>query len=197
MPSRDGRFLHVETMTATPLTFPAATTQPLSFHLRRTLELAAPIIVARAAVLVMTVVDSVMTGWAGPGELAALGLGVAPQLTLLMIAIGFLQATPILTAQAIGAGEPGKAGAVLRSGLLHALLLGLVGIALSFAGEWFFRLTGQPEEVVEVAARVTLVFALGLPGMLLFVAANMFLEATGRAKTGMWVMSLPRSSTFP
>jgi MATE family multidrug resistance protein len=49
-------------------------------------------------------------------------------------------------------------------------------IAVSFAGAWFFRLTGQPENLVAKAAAVSLVFALGLPGMLLFVTCNMFLK---------------------
>jgi MATE family multidrug resistance protein len=140
--------------------------------------------------LTMTVVDTAMTGWAGTGELAALGLGVAPQLTFQMIAIGFLQATAILAAQAIGAGEHGRAGAVLRAGLAHALALGILFAALSLLGPWFFRLTGQPAAIVEEAGTVTLAFGLGLPGFLLFVACNMFLEATGRPKTGMAIMIL-------
>ena len=157
-------------------------------HLRLTFVLAAPIIVSRAAILAMTVVDSTMTGWSGTDELAALGLGVAPQITLQMIAIGFLQAAPILTAQAIGAGEPGRGGAILRAALGYALLLSLFFIGLSLGGAWFFRVLGQPPSVVDQAAAVTLAYALGLPGMLLFVACNMFLEAVGRPKTGMAVM---------
>ena len=161
---------------------------PLSRHLWRTLQLAAPIIVSRAAVLVMTVVDTAMTGWAGTEELAALGLGIAPQLTLQMIAIGFLQATPILTAQAIGAGHHRDAGAVLRAGLFHAFALGLLFIALSVGIAWSFGLTGQPEAVAAKAAAVTQVFALGLPGLLLSVTCNTFLEATGRPKVAMAVL---------
>ena len=159
-----------------------------SRHLGETMRLAAPIIVSRVAILAMTVADSAMTGWAGAGELAALGLGVAPQLTLQMIAIGFLQTVPILAAQALGAGEAEKAGTALRAGLAHALALGFLFVAVSFASGWFFRLTGQPEAVVDSAAAASLAYALGLPGMLLFVACNMFLEATGRPKTGMAVM---------
>jgi MATE family multidrug resistance protein len=141
----------------------------------------------------MTIADATMAGWAGAEELAALGLGVAPQLTLQMVAIGFLQATPILVAQSAGAGEKEKGGAVLRAGLGHALALGFAFIALSLAGAWFFRLTGQPDAVVGSAAAVTFLYALGLPGMLVFVACNMFLEATSRPKTGMTVMIVAAS----
>ena len=170
---------------------------PLASHLRQTLALAAPIILSRTALLVMTVVDTAMTGWAGTEELAALGLGIAPQITLQMVAIGFLQATAILSAQAIGAGRGAEAGAVLRAGLGHALGLASLFLALSFAGAWFFRLTGQPEAVVGAAAWVTFIVALGLPGMLLFVTCNMFLEATGRPQTGMWVMIAATALDLP
>ena len=173
-----------------------------AWHARDTLRLAAPIIVSRSALLVMTAVDAAMSGWAGADDLAAFGLGIAPQLTLQMIAIGFLQAVPILAAQGIGAGEPRRAGAVLRAGLFYAAVLGLQAIVLSLFGEWFFRALGQPESVVGSAAAVSFVFALGMPGMLLFVACNMFLEATGRAKTGMAIMifvaliDLPLNAVF-
>ncbi|HEX2255429.1 MAG TPA: MATE family efflux transporter [Afifellaceae bacterium] len=165
-----------------------APSQPLSWHFRRTVELAAPIAVARAAILIMVVVDTVMTGWAGTAELAALGLGVAPLLTLMMIALGFLQAVVVLTAQAIGAGDPRATGAILRAGLLQALLLGMVVLAVSAFGEPFYRVTGQPEEVIPQAAAVTIAFGAGVPGMLLFVVTNLFLEATGRPKVGMTIM---------
>jgi MATE family multidrug resistance protein len=165
-----------------------APTQPLARHIRETLVLAAPIIVARAAVLVMVVMDTMMTGWAGAGELASLGLGVAPQLTFQMVAIGFLQAVPVLTAQATGAGNEERAGTVFRSGLVHAGLLGCTFLLLSLFSEEFFRFLDQPEAIVERAATVSISFAAGMPGMLLFVACNMFLEATGRPKTGMAVM---------
>ena len=168
----------------------AAPPAPFAPHARETLRLAAPIIVSRAALLVMTAVDAAMSGWAGADDLAAFGLGIAPQLTLQMIAIGFLQAVPILAAQAIGAGEPRRAGTVLRAGLFYAALLGAQAVVLALFGEWFFRVLGQPEAVVGPAAAVSFIFALGMPGMLLFVACNMFLEATGRAKTGMAIMIL-------
>ncbi len=169
----------------------------LAWHLRRTLQLAAPISVARAAILIMYVVDTVMTGWAGPEQLGALGLGVAPQLTFMLISIGILQSTAVMTAQTIGAGEPRRTGAIFRSGLHHAAGLGLAGFLLSFAAAWFFRLTGQPPDVIDDAAAVTLAFAAGVPGMLLFVTANLALEATHRPKVGMTVMLLANLANIP
>jgi multidrug resistance protein, MATE family len=166
----------------------SAPSQPLGWHIRRTVALAAPIAVARAAILIMVVVDTVMTGWAGAAELAALGLGVAPLLTLMMIALGYLQSLVVLTAQAIGAGEPRSTGAIYRAGFIQALVLGLVVLLLSTLGGPFFELTGQPAEVIPSAAAVTIAFGAGVPGMLLFVVTNLFMEATGRPKVGMTIM---------
>ncbi len=83
-----------------------------AFHVRETLRLAAPIAVARAAILMMFVADTVMTGWAGPGELAALGLGTAIMVAIMLIALGVLQAGLVLTAQALGRGAPHETGAI-------------------------------------------------------------------------------------
>ncbi len=165
--------------------------------MRRTIQLAAPISIARAAILIMYVVDTVMTGWAGPEQLGALGLGVAPQLTLMLISIGILQSTAVMTAQTIGAGRPRRTGLILRSGLFHAAGLGLIAFLLSFAAAWFFRITGQPADVIDDAAAVSLAFAAGAPGMLLFVSTNLTLEATHRPKVGMTVMLLANLINIP
>jgi hypothetical protein len=63
---------------------------------------------------------------------------------------------------------------VLRTALGHALVLGILFAAMSLLGPWFFRLTGQPEQIVEKAGSVTLIFGLGLPGFLCLSPATCF-----------------------
>ncbi len=161
---------------------------PLGHHIRRTFALAAPIIVARTALIVMFTVDTIMSGWSGSAQLAYLGLGVAPQLVLMLVAMGALQSTVVLTAQAIGAGEAKRTGAILRASALHAGILGIVICALSLLAKPFFLLTGQQPDLAAGAARVTLQFAWGVPAVLFFMTANLFLEATGYPRVGMWIM---------
>ncbi len=170
---------------------------PLGHHFKRTFQLAAPIILARTALIVMFTVDTVMTGWAGADELAFFALGVAPQLSLMMIAIGALQATAVLAAQASGGGRGEQLGEVLRASLLHALVLGFVILLLSLLAGDFFLATGQSPFLAAGAARITFAFGLGLPGMLLFVAGNLFLEATGRPKVGMAIMLAANFANVP
>lgn len=161
---------------------------PLSWHLRETLKLAAPIILARSALLVMFTVDTLMTGWVSADELAALGIGCSPYLVLMLVTIGALQSVVVLVSQAMGGGRLADTGAVLRAGLVHAAGLGLLILATVPIAERFFLATGQTATLASAAAEVSFHFAWGMLGMLLFVAVNLFLEATGRARVGMIAM---------
>jgi MATE family multidrug resistance protein len=151
-------------------------------------SLAWPIIISRAGLVVLISVDTFMVGQAGGLQLAGFGLGAAPLFVILLIAMGALQATVVLAAQAIGRGEPGAVGDVLRAGLANAVVLGAAGGSLAVLAEPFFLATGQDPAVSAVAAAVTRQFAWGLPGQLLFLTANMVLEATGRPRPGMAIM---------
>lgn len=161
---------------------------PLAWHVRETVKLAAPIILARSALLVMFTVDTLMTGWVSADELAALGIGCSPYLVLMLVTIGALQSVVVLVSQAMGGGRLADTGAVLRAGLVHAAGLGLLVLATVPIAEAFFVMTGQAPALADAAAGVSFHFAWGMLGMLLFVAVNLFLEATGRARVGMIAM---------
>jgi multidrug resistance protein, MATE family len=167
---------------------PTADGSPASWHVRRTVELAWPIIVSRAGLLVLIAVDTFMAGQAGGLQLAGLGLGIAPLLTVMLISLGALQAAVVLAAQAIGRGEPRAVGDTLRAGLVNAALFGVLTALLSLVAEPFFLLTGQGPAVSAIAADVAKQFAWGLPGQLLFITANLMLEATDRPRAGMVIM---------
>lgn len=162
--------------------------RPVRDHFVETVELALPIIVARAGVLMMFVVDTVMTGWVGARDLAALALGTAPQLVLMLVAVGALQSVVVLTALAQGRGDATTTGAVFRAGLLHALALGVLVLVLSLGAGPFFRWVAEDPDLAAGATAVTAAFAWGTPGLLAFTATNLFLEATGRPRVGMITM---------
>jgi len=160
----------------------------LGWHIRRTLELALPIIVARAAFLVMALVDTLMTGWVSARELAYLGLGLSSQIFLMLIGIGALQAVAVLVAQAVGRGKAGECGAVLRAGLVHGGLYGLLIMAASGLAGPFFLAIGEEPGLAHGASQVAGAFAWGMPALLMFTACNYALEATGRPQIGMAIM---------
>ena len=157
----------------------------LSQHIARTLRLAIPAMLARAGMLILITVDSVMTGRAGAAELAHYGLSMAPFLVIMVFGIGLLAGTPILTAQRHGADRPETCGAIWRVGLVMGGALGLVGGLALLAGEDLFLLFGQSPDMAAGAAAALSMHALGLPAVLLYLATIFFLEGISRPVPGM------------
>ena len=71
------------------------------------LRLAGPVIVARAGLVIMLTVDTFMTGLAGAGEIAKLGLGLSPVMVFMLATVGLLQGSMVLIAQANGGAKTG------------------------------------------------------------------------------------------
>lgn len=157
-------------------------------HILRTLKLAGPVIVARSGILVLFTVDTIMVGQLGGEELAFLGLGMSIQGVLMLVCIGLLQGTMILSSQAFGAGEWETCGRAWRNGVYHAILLGLILGAICAAGEPVLRFFGQSETLAAGGGSASFHFGWGMPAMLLYVASSYFLESIGRPRVGMMVM---------
>jgi multidrug resistance protein, MATE family len=158
-------------------------------HFRRTVELAWPVMLARAGILVMAAVDTIMTGRVGAAELAAYGLGNVPFVVFLLFGVGLLTGAVPLIAQADGAGRTADCGRYWRISLRTALVFGLLGfLALVFAAP-FLRLVGVEAELAAHGGRVALWFGLGLPFVLMHTASALFMEAIGRPLPGMILMA--------
>lgn len=156
-------------------------------HIRRTLALAFPVMVARAGLLIMVAVDTIMTGHAGATELAYYAISMAPQTTMMTVGIGLLVGTVVLTAQADGAGRTADCGRIWRLGLLNAAGLGAIYWVVLQWGEAILLLLGQEPGIAAGGGRTLLMFAPGMPAILLFVATSFFLEGIARPRAGMVV----------
>lgn len=153
-----------------------------------TLRLAAPVMVARAGVVFLFFVDSLMTGRGGASELAFLGQGLAAQSVMMLISIGLLQGAMVLIAQAYGAGENGQCGVAWKGALIVATVLGVVFATTCFLIEPALLATGLDPAIAEGSGRVSLQVAWGMPPMLLYIASSYFLEAIKRPMVGMTIM---------
>jgi len=183
-------------MTDVVPTPPHADDMSLREHVRRTLKLAGPVIVARAGILVLFTVDTVMVGQVGGEELAFLGLGMAIQGVIMLVCIGLLQGTMILSSQAYGADDFTTCGEVWRSGVYHALVLGLVLGLICLAGETLLTLFGQSPSLAAGGGSTSIHFGWGMPAMLLYVACSYFLESIQRPRVGMTVMLIVNILNF-
>lgn len=166
---------------------PSVPTPGVPQHIRETFRLALPVMLARCGLVIMITIDTVMTGRAGSDQLAYYGIGYAPQITMLTIGIGLLVGTVVLSAQAVGAGRPELAGRIWRLGLLAAFVLGSAyGVALMF-GEPMLLLMEQTPEMAHAGGGVLFMWAIGMPGVLMYVATSSFLEGVSRPVPGMIV----------
>ena len=164
--------------------------ETLHSHARDTLKLALPAMFARAGILLLAITDTIMVGHFGAGdELAFLGLGLAPQLVLMLVGIGIMQGGIVLTAQAYGAGEFQTCGEIWRVNLMHGVILGLIFALISLAGGPMLRGLGIEEQLAQGAGRVSVQFAWGMPAMLLYVCCNYLLEGVRRPRVGMMIMA--------
>jgi MATE family multidrug resistance protein len=95
----------------------------ISYHLRATVTLAAPIAAAQVAQMAMGLTDTVMLGRIGDTALAAGGLGATLFFTVLFTLQGVLSGTAVLASRARGAGEAGEVPEIYWSGMLLAAAL--------------------------------------------------------------------------
>jgi MATE family multidrug resistance protein len=114
----------------------------------RIVALALPIVTGLAAWTLIGVTDSVMLAPLGPVPLAAVGLTGAVAVLFYAAIYGLLSALSVRIGAAWGAGEGRRIPAILRSGLVLGLVVGL-GAALIMAAIWpLLPLLGQPAEVI-------------------------------------------------
>jgi MATE family multidrug resistance protein len=163
--------------------------RPLSLghHALRTLLLALPVMLARAGLVVMLAVDTILVGRAGGHELAYLGISMAPQLIMVTIGVGLLLGTVVLTAQADGAGRLRECGRIWRLAMLVAVSLGIVFSLLQWQGQWLLHLLGESDSIATGGGRVLGMWALGMPGLMLYMATTSFLEGITRPRAAMVV----------
>jgi MATE family multidrug resistance protein len=161
------------------------------------LSLALPVMLSRAGLLIMTTVDTVMTGWAGADQLAFLAIGLAPFIVLMLIGVGLLSGTVVLVAQAHGAGESPSCGRIWHHALLDAAVAGIAAAFLLRHTETFLLTFGQTPKLAAGGAEVGWLLGLGMPAMLGYVATTLFLEGVGRPRPGLVAIVLGNLLNLP
>ena len=157
-------------------------------HLSELLRLAAPVVVARTGILTMATADLVMLGHYGAADVAWYGLGMTPFIVLLLIGIGLLTGTLVMTSHARGAGRRADCGPVWRRSLPYALVIGLAGMVISQFAESFFLLIGQAPAIAAGGGAVSAIAGLALVPTLIHSNSSYFMEGLARPLPGMTVI---------
>lgn len=162
---------------------------PSRTAIRELLHLAWPVVLARIGIMTMGLTDVIVVGNYSSRELAFSSLALAPTAIIVTTAVGLMMGVQVMTARLLGEGRRPEVGGVLRRGVVYALQLGLVSmVGLILIGPWALRHAGLADGLAVGASPALVVFALAMPGYLVSVAAQFFLEALHRPRAGMWAM---------
>lgn len=157
-------------------------------HVRPILGLALPLIGGHLAQFAVGLTDTVMMGWYGVEELAALTLAHAYFFTLFIMGSGFAWAVMPMVAAAAGTSDDTQVRRVTRMGLWVSILFGLAAMPLLVWSGPILRGLGQEPVVAGNAAVYLRLVALGLIPSLLLMVLRSYLAALGRTQVVFWVM---------
>ena len=157
-------------------------------EIRRTMHLAAPVIIGQVAVFSMNFVDTVMSGRLPNKEvaLAALGIGGAVWSAMLMFVIGSLMIVQPTVAQLDGAGRKKEAAAQTRQALWIAFSLAVPFCFLCYFSDPLLTAFRIDPVIVPVSAGYLRAVSWGAPGICLVFLLRFFSEGTGYTKPTMF-----------
>ena len=159
---------------------------PLSTHLRATLTLGLPLIGGMLAQTAIQVTDTVMTGWYGVQELAAVALGGTVFHLILLLGMGFGLAVMPMVASAAANDDRRQVRRVTRMGLWIALIFSALVMPIFWFSGPLLLAVGQTEQV---AADTQLYLRIAgwaiAPGVLMTVFRG-HLSALDHARIVLW-----------
>ncbi len=158
-------------------------------HVRSTVRLAAPIVLARLGWMFMSFVDIVMVGRYSTSELAYMSLATSLMSVAYVTMMGMMLGTLVVASNLFGERRYSAIGAVWRRSVPYAIGLGVLIVILSLVAESLLLLFGQQPALASEAAKLIRIYAYGMPlGGLLYVTSQYFLEGIKRPRPAMILM---------
>ncbi|WP_371670314.1 MATE family efflux transporter [Streptomyces sp. NBC_00289] len=171
-------------MTQAPATSRAARRQ----HDREIVALAVPAFGALVAEPLFVMVDSAIVGHLGTAQLAGLGVASALLTTAVSVFVFLAYATTAAVARRLGAGDLGAAIRQGMDGIWLALLIGAAVIAIVLpTAPSIVELFGASDTAAPYAITYLRISALGIPAMLVVLAATGVLRGLQDTKTPLYV----------
>ena len=155
-------------------------------HARATLALGLPLIGSHLAQMALHVTDTVLLGWYGVNELAAVVLATSTFFVTFILGSGFAQAVMPLVAQALGQGDETRVRRDTRMGLWLSIGFGVISYPLFWWSEPLMRALGQKPEVAILAQDFLRIAGLGMIPALLVMALKSYLAALERTQVVLW-----------
>lgn len=167
---------------------PIRSSAPLTYlaHAGATLALGLPLIGSHLAQMALHVTDTVMLGWYGVNELAAVVLAASAFFVIFILGSGFAQAVMPMVAAALGEGDDVQVRRDTRMGLWLSIGFGLMVYPLFWWSEQVMLALGQKPEVAVLVQDFLRIAGLGMiPGLLVMVLKS-YLAAMERTQVVLW-----------
>jgi len=168
-------------------------------EVRRTLQLAIPVVLGQVAIYSMSFIDTVMSGHLPQKDLALAGLGVGSAIwsAMMMFTIGMLMAVQPSVAHLDGAGRRLEAGALTRQALWIALFIAVPYWAVCYFSEHLLQLFRIDPVIIPVAAGYLRAISWGAPALCLIFLLRFFSEGAGRTRPTMFYGILGAALNIP
>jgi multidrug resistance protein, MATE family len=157
-------------------------------HVRPILALALPLIGGHLAQFAVGLTDTIMIGWYGVEELAALVLASSYHFTIFIMGSGFAWAVMPMVAAAAGTADDRQVRRVTRMGLWISILFGLAALPLYVWSMPILLALGQDPATAANAETYLRIISIGLIPSLLVMTLKSYLAALGRTQVVFWVM---------
>ncbi|MGW2278351.1 MATE family efflux transporter [Streptomyces sp. NPDC001770] len=167
---------------------PATTAPGRRRHDREIIALAVPAFGALVAEPLFLMVDSAIVGHLGTRQLAGLGVSAALLSTAVSVFVFLAYATTAAVARRLGAGDLASAIRQGMDGIWLALLLGVLVVAAVLpTAPWIVDVFGASSTAAPYATTYLRISALGIPAMLVVLAATGVLRGLQDTRTPLYV----------
>ncbi|WP_330331511.1 MATE family efflux transporter [Streptomyces sp. NBC_00536] len=157
-------------------------------HDREIFALAVPAFGALVAEPLFVMADSAIVGHLGTPQLAGLGVAAALLTTAVSVFVFLAYATTAAVARRVGAGDLQAAIRQGMDGIWLALLLGAAVVAIVLpTAPWLISLFGASDTVTPYAVTYLRISALGIPAMLVVLAATGVIRGLQDTRTPLYV----------
>jgi putative MATE family efflux protein len=157
-------------------------------HDREIIALAVPAFGALVAEPLFLMVDSAIVGHLGTPQLAGLGIAAALLATAVSVFVFLAYATTAAVARRVGAGDLPAAIRQGMDGIWLALILGVAVIAVTLpTAPWLVDVFGASDTAAPYAITYLRISSLGIPAMLIVLAATGVLRGLQDTRTPLYV----------
>jgi MATE family multidrug resistance protein len=155
-------------------------------HIRATLAIGGPLIGGQLAQTLITLTDTVMMGWYGVEELAAVALGGSFFHVILILGMGFALAVMPMVAASASNGDAVQVRRVTRMGLWIAVAFGVVILPVFWFSGAILLALGQEAQVAADAQTYLRIAGLAILPAILGLVLRSHLSALERPRVVLW-----------